>query len=73
MSDKIICGYCKQNESEVKCAECGIDLCEECKKEIVLEETDPAYRHKGISTSTMGASSKKRIVCTECMKEIDVF
>ena len=73
MSEEVICGFCKKNAASEKCGECGIDLCDDCAKEIVLDETDPAYRHKGISTSTMGSASKKRVVCLECMKEIDVF
>ena len=73
MSEKVICGFCKQNEAVSKCEECKIDLCDDCAKEVILEVTDPAYRHKGISTSTMGSSSKKKVVCAECMKEVDVF
>lgn len=73
MGSEKICGVCKENEATLTCSECGIPLCEMCKKEVISEESGPAYKIKGKSTTVMGSSELKKIVCPECMKEVDIF
>lgn len=68
-----LCAVCKENPAINKCAECGIALCEICSQEVVLERSDPAYRHKGVSASAVKPSSKKKIFCLECVKDVDLF
>jgi hypothetical protein len=73
MAEKKICGVCMRNEASLSCSGCGIPLCEMCKKEVISEESGPAYKIKGKSTTVMGSAELKKIMCPKCMKEVDIF
>ncbi len=73
MAEKL-CEVCGENEAKNKCQECGKLLCEDCTKEFSIEEIHPGYRLKG--QSFMGAISggvDKKLLCAECLKEVDLF
>lgn len=67
------CGVCKENEAIEKCSICGILLCDICKEEITIEDTHPSHRIKGESTpGIVGEGTKKKIVCPDCVTEVDI-
>jgi len=68
------CGICKEREATTKCRICAIPLCETCAIEITIEDTHPAHRIKGITTPGItGEAVKRKIVCPECVAEVDIF
>ncbi|MFZ2071534.1 MAG: hypothetical protein WAV32_08085 [Halobacteriota archaeon] len=68
------CGICKEREATAKCSICGIPLCGTCAIEIKIEDIHPAHRIKGITTPGItGEAVKRRIVCPECVAEVDIF
>ncbi|MHC1566686.1 MAG: spermatogenesis-associated protein 2 [Candidatus Syntropharchaeia archaeon] len=68
------CGDCNENEATQECAECGKPLCEMCAEEVTMEDMSPAHRIKGISTpGPTGPAVRKKIVCKECLRDIDIF
>lgn len=73
MAAENLCGVCKENPASVSCSNCNIPLCEICACEVTLEKTGPAYRHKGISTSTMKPAKTKKSFCPDCVEDVDLF
>lgn len=63
------CGVCQKREAQLTCAECGIDLCAECVKEVRIESTRPGQRMMGRITSPMKSGVQKIKVCDKCFKE----
>jgi hypothetical protein len=69
-----LCGICKRGDAEETCSVCGIPVCKTCAIEITIEDTHPAHRIKGITTPGItGEAVKKKIVCPECVTEVDIF
>ena len=64
-----LCGVCQKKESEFACSVCGIPLCAECDKEVVIE--NPGQRVLGVQTSPLKSATRKQKVCEKCMKEVD--
>lgn len=75
MVEKKLCGVCNQNEAARTCDECGIDLCDVCTDEVILQEQNPGYMVKpgAPSISPLRPSSTKKKVCPKCMKEADFY
>ena len=74
MAEAKICVKCNENEAQVTCCECGIDLCELCKHEISIDATHPAARIKGYSKpGALTPGTKTKVACQDCLSEIDVF
>lgn len=73
MTSEIPCGVCKENPAAAACSNCSMPLCEICACEVSLERGSPAYRHKGVSTSTMLPSKTKKLLCPECVEDVDLF
>ena len=69
-----VCGVCKEREARAKCSLCGVPLCETCSVEVTVEDTHPAHRIKGVTTPGItGEAVKKRVVCPNCVAEVDIF
>ena len=73
MAEEKVCGVCGKNAAITSCSECGIPLCSECVREVIIEQKTPGTTHKGITTSTLRPAVKKREVCAKCLKEVDFF
>ncbi|MFH1624143.1 MAG: hypothetical protein ABID54_03180 [Pseudomonadota bacterium] len=74
MAEEKLCGKCNENEAKDKCSECGVDLCEICQQEVSMDATHPAARIKGYSKpGALTAGTVTKIVCKECLMEVDVF
>jgi len=74
MSDTKICGVCEKNESALTCEECGIDMCDMCKKTVVIESQSPGSKSKAdVSCSAIRPASWKKIVCPKCLEEADFY
>ena len=66
-----MCEVCKRTEAAYTCHECGIPLCEQCVKEVRLENTGPGQRIKGVVTSALTPAVRKLKVCEKCLTEVD--
>jgi hypothetical protein len=64
-----VCSVCQKKESEWTCSVCGIPLCAECVREVVMET--PGQRVLGVLTSPLKSGMRKQKVCEKCMKEVD--
>jgi len=64
-----VCGVCQKKEAEWTCSACGVPLCSECVREVIIE--NPAQRVLGVLTSPLKSGTKKQKVCEKCMKEVD--
>jgi hypothetical protein len=74
MAEATLCGVCKKNEVAFNCNECGIPVCDICKKEVTLEEQTPGTKVKGdVTMSSLRPASRKIKVCPKCMAEADFF
>jgi len=72
MAETKVCGVCKQNEAARTCSVCGIDLCDICGKDVMLQSVNPGNMVKpGVSLSPLRAGSQKKKVCAKCMAETD--
>jgi len=68
MAEKM-CGVCQKKEAEFTCNVCGIPLCDECVREVMIET--PGQRVLGVLTSPLKSGMRKQKVCQKCMKEVD--
>jgi len=42
--------------------------------EIIIEDTHPSHRIKGITTQgIIGEAVKKKVVCPNCVADVDIF
>ncbi|MGQ9654531.1 MAG: hypothetical protein ACUVXD_10745, partial [Thermodesulfobacteriota bacterium] len=74
MTETTKCKVCNENEATEKCAICGIELCELCKKVVQTEDISASHRVKGVSTEgVLGPAQKRVTVCAKCMAETDFF
>ncbi len=74
MLDPVVCNVCNQNEATERCAICGIDLCDICKKVVHSEDISASHRVKGVSTEgVLGPAQKRITVCSKCMVEAEFF
>jgi len=64
-----LCGVCGKQAAEHKCSVCGVPLCSECLREVVIE--NPGQRVLGVQTSPLKSATRKQKVCPKCMKEVD--
>ena len=69
-----ICAICKERAATDKCSVCNVPLCKTCMIEIIIEDTHPSHRIKGITTPGItGEAVKKKVVCPNCVAEVDIF
>ena len=69
-----ICAICKERAATDKCSVCDVPLCKTCMIEITIEDTHPSHRIKGITTrGIIGEAVKKKVVCPNCVEEVDIF
>ena len=74
MSEAKTCGVCEKNEASTTCEECGIDLCDMCKKSVAIASQNPGSRMKAdLPSSSIRAASVKKTVCPKCMEEVDFY
>ena len=71
MEAKVLCSSCGRNEAVLSCSECSTPLCENCAKEVYVEEAGPGYRHKGVVCDIMRPAAAKNRVCEICFKNVD--
>ena len=71
MVEEKMCGVCGTNEASVACSECGIPLCSNCVREVIIEEVNPGASLKGMTITAMRPARQKKKVCEKCMKEVD--
>ena len=68
------CGVCEKNEASTTCEECGIALCDMCKKTVTIESQSPGSKMKAdVPSSSIRAASWKKIVCPKCLEEADFY